>query len=209
MKKKDLIKQNYVLFERLQTANSEVLRLRYELEKLKKEFQEADKTEQNGETVSADTNVAEQEKLTEISSAQPIAEQEETMPAAETELSEDCADEIDVEPEETEFETSEEPITESFSDEETADISEIRQYGAEAIGKIVLQSAQNCNQLTAGGETRYKELVNLMLGKAEVAKGDILQIVLSEDPLTEQKAQIDVCREEALEYFETVMRQKD
>ncbi len=88
------------------------------------------------------------------------------------------------------------------------EVNDVTQYGAEIIGKIVVAAAQNSNTLTAGGETKYRELVNLILGKTEVAKADILSAVNSETTFEIKKNIIDDVYESTLEYFESVMAQR-
>ena len=52
------------------------------------------------------------------------------------------------------------------------------EYGASVIGKIVIEAAKACNRLTADGKADgAKELINLILGRTEVAKSEILSIV--------------------------------
>ncbi len=89
----------------------------------------------------------------------------------------------------------------SFSDGITA--------GAKTIGKIVLSSAEYCNRLTGAcaGENA-KELVNLILGRTEVAKGEILRLsALQIDPADRQLA-MERELNEAEDYFKSVMAQK-
>ena len=62
--------------------------------------------------------------------------------------------------------------------------------------------------LTVGGETRYIELVNLILGRAEVAKSEILAIVSLEEDFFVKKERIDGVFEKSKEYFESVMAQR-
>ena len=82
------------------------------------------------------------------------------------------------------------------------------EYASAVIGKIVVASAEHSNQLTVGGETRYIELVNLILGRAEVAKSEILAIVSLEEDFFVKKERIDGVFEKSKEYFESVMAQR-
>lgn len=83
-------------------------------------------------------------------------------------------------------------------------------YGAAVIGKTVLSAAKYCNFLTEAGEPQAaKELVNLILGRTEVAKAEILKIVSSEEDFEIKKQKIDGCFDSAAEYFESVMAQRD
>lgn len=81
-------------------------------------------------------------------------------------------------------------------------------YGAEIIGKIVVEAARLSNKLTGVDACENaKELVNLILGRTEVAKSEILSIVSSNaDYETKQKA-IDGQYDMAIEYFKSVMAQ--
>ena len=82
------------------------------------------------------------------------------------------------------------------------------EYASAVIGKIVVASAECSNQLTNGGETKYIELVNLILGRAEVAKSEILAIVSSKEEFLLKKEKIDEVFAKSTEYFESVMAQR-
>lgn len=82
------------------------------------------------------------------------------------------------------------------------------EYASAVIGKIVVASAECSNQLTVGGETKYIELVNLILGRAEVAKSEILGIVSLEEDFSLKKEKIDEVFAKSNEYFESVMAQR-
>ncbi len=95
----------------------------------------------------------------------------------------------------------------SFSVIDNIKLDEITQYGAEIIGKIVVSASQYSNSLTVGGNTKYRELVNLLLGRTEVAKADILAAVTSENTPDEIKNSINDIYDTTLEYFSSVMAQ--
>lgn len=82
------------------------------------------------------------------------------------------------------------------------------EYGAKVIGRIVRLAAEYSNRLSGGGELRYKELINLILGHTEVEKANILDIVLSQASSEDKRRMIDSCESSAKEYFESVMAQK-
>lgn len=89
-------------------------------------------------------------------------------------------------------------------------ISEDKQYGAEIIGKIVLKSAEYCTELSSCEQNaEIKELVNLILGRTEIAKAEILKIVSENLPLEAKKDMIDKERLGAEDYFLSVLAQKD
>lgn len=86
-------------------------------------------------------------------------------------------------------------------------IPEEIKIGAAVIGKLVIKSAELSNRLTAGGETRYRELVNLILGQTEVAKAKIYELAVSSTEKNEKYAAMRRCYAESADYFESVMQQ--
>lgn len=91
---------------------------------------------------------------------------------------------------------------------EFASVTEDTQYGANAIGKTVVSAAKFCNSLSARHDsTDTKELINLILGRTEVAKAEILKIVSGNSKLEEKKSLIDKERSAAEDYFRSVMAQ--
>lgn len=81
-------------------------------------------------------------------------------------------------------------------------------YGAEVIGKIVVEAAKKANALTAEANIDNKELVNLILGRTEVEKANILNIISSEYSDKEKYLRINECFNNAIEYFEDIIAQK-
>lgn len=89
-----------------------------------------------------------------------------------------------------------------------ADVSPEVDYGAAVIGKTVVEAAKCCNSVTANGNSELvKEVVNLILGRTEVAKSEILGIVSSEDSFDTKKQKIDAQYENAADYFKSVTAQ--
>lgn len=90
-----------------------------------------------------------------------------------------------------------------------AGISDETQYGAAVIGKIVVSAARHCNKLTAlnSGSENIKELVNLILGRTEVAKAEILEAVSNDSDFEEKKNLIDAKQQAAEDYFNSVCAQ--
>lgn len=81
-------------------------------------------------------------------------------------------------------------------------------YGAEIIGKIVVEAARLSNKLTGvDAGTNAKELVNLILGRTEVAKSEILNIVSTNVDFEAKRKAIDEQYNMAIEYFSSVMAQ--
>ena len=81
------------------------------------------------------------------------------------------------------------------------------EYGSKIIGKIVVSAAEYSNKLTSGGDSTHKELINLILGKTEIAKAEILSVIETDDPLDIKCLKIDQVAASANEYFESVAAQ--
>lgn len=81
------------------------------------------------------------------------------------------------------------------------------EYGAEVIGKIVVLAAEYSNKLTLGGNDNHKELLNLILGKTEIAKAEILTVTQSSETFEIKCVKMDQIAAVAKEYFESVIAQ--
>ena len=81
------------------------------------------------------------------------------------------------------------------------------EYGAKVIGSIVVCAAEYSNKLALGGDDRKKELVNLILGKTEIAKAEILGVIETNDPFDVKCNKIDQIAAVTKEYFESVAAQ--
>ncbi|MBQ8740877.1 MAG: hypothetical protein IJY79_04940 [Clostridia bacterium] len=81
------------------------------------------------------------------------------------------------------------------------------EYGAKVIGKIVVSAAEYSNKLTIGGDDSHKELVNLILGKTEMAKAEILSVIGTDDSFDVKCAKMDQIAAVSKEYFESVLAQ--
>ena len=89
-----------------------------------------------------------------------------------------------------------------------ANLSEETVYAGSVIGKIVVSAAKYCNLLTTLPENSMtKEQVNLILGRTEVAKSEILRELSKDTDFEEKKAAITALKESAEEYFKGVMAQ--
>lgn len=106
-------------------------------------------------------------------------------------------------------------VTEDKPEEPKAEVSEPElsdgmSAGAKIIGKIVLSSAEYCNALSgAAAPQNAKELLNLILGRTEVAKAEILRISALDIPREEKLAAMEQELAEAEDYFKSVMAQKN
>ncbi len=81
------------------------------------------------------------------------------------------------------------------------------EYGAKIIGSIVLSAAEYSNRLTIGGDDSKKELLNLILGKTEIAKAEILSVIETNDSFEIKCSKIDQIELVTKEYFESVSAQ--
>lgn len=81
------------------------------------------------------------------------------------------------------------------------------EYGAKVIGQIVVFAAEYSNKLTIGGDDSKKELVNLILGKTEMAKAEILSVIETNDAFDVKCAKMDQIAAVSKEYFESVLAQ--
>lgn len=87
-------------------------------------------------------------------------------------------------------------------------VSEDMEYASSVIGKIVVSAAKHCNRLTASSDSpETRELVNLILGRTEVAKANILKIISCEADILEKKQNIDRELEVCEDYFLSIMAQ--
>ena len=88
-------------------------------------------------------------------------------------------------------------------------VTDEHRYGAQIIGKIVVSAAKRCNQLTAAppNSNDVKELVNLILGRTEIAKAEILNIVESNSEFLNKQSLIDAQLNQCEDYFDSIMAQ--
>ncbi len=201
MHKKTLLKQNLDLFERLNGANARIAALERDLQERDRELENM-----NEQVLQLRRELALNEQA-----MQSQAVLEEVLPDLEIEtlpevnrISDSGVETSDI------INESEKTQTEIFEKNRDANLplcDNCIEYGSQIIGKIVVSAAQYSNSLTAGGETRYKELLNLILGKTEVAKAEILDITASEAEFDVKKHMIDSVYEQTVEYFESVMAQ--
>ena len=91
-----------------------------------------------------------------------------------------------------------------------AKLSKEAKAGAAAIGKIVIKATTSCNTLTSANDGfDPKELVNLILGRTEVAKAEILKIVEADMLLENKLSDIESIKSSAIDYIDSVMAQKE
>lgn len=83
----------------------------------------------------------------------------------------------------------------------------IMEFGAEIIGKIVIESAKYADLVTASASQDKKELLNLIMGKSEVCKAEILNIVTGSASTDVKISLINAQLSEAVDYFKSVVAQ--
>lgn len=101
----------------------------------------------------------------------------------------------------------EEVKTEVIDEVEEIVLPEDFTYASDIIGNIVIKAAGFINELTANDNPNKKELINLILGRTEIAKAEILNVVSSEVSFDAKKELIDTQFNEALEYFKSIIEQ--
>lgn len=80
-------------------------------------------------------------------------------------------------------------------------------YGADIIGKIVLKATEYNSKLSVDTTPDSRTLINLILGKTEFAKSEILSAISDDCGIETKKNKINTIMTEAFEYFESVMGQ--
>ena len=80
-------------------------------------------------------------------------------------------------------------------------------YGAAVIGTTVVAAAKYCEQLKT--RDNAKELINLILGRTEVTKAEILNIVTADTADEEKRRLIDKQFAAAEDYFASVTAQTE
>lgn len=141
------------------------------------------------------------EKVKELSAKQ----KEEIMPQPQVLKQEDSEQSATV----TETESTEESLTGEQTETNTfePDLSEWVQYGAVAIGTIVQESVKYSGKLSSAEGESKKELLSLIMGRAEVAKAEIFSITESDNSLEVKKELIDGVVSETVDYFKSVAAQ--
>lgn len=190
MRKRELMEQIEALTNKLLEADScieqlsnELIYKNNEIARLKEKLEKAENRELKEEITTEDT--------AEIS---PVNQPEQ---------------DAVTEPEEKE----EKPVIKDYNDFDfiaaaspKAEIS-AKDYSVKVIGKIVMESVKvNCVLASSENENK-KELINLVLGRTEVAKEEISSLLSCGLEEAEIKASIDKECEEVTEYFQSILGQ--
>ena len=192
MKKRELVKQNTRLFGQLDASAKEVKSLKAQLKETEKQLS----------LVTAELKDI-KSRLTEKTDEAIKTAPAETL-SADSKFDEPVITEI-VNGDTVKDNGFKNPETASFPQPE---LKEDLAYAADTIGKIVVESAKYSNELTAGGNPQYIELVNLILGKTEVSKSEILSVTREEIPVLVKKQKIEQIKNNTIEYFDSVMAQR-
>lgn len=79
-------------------------------------------------------------------------------------------------------------------------------YGAKAIGKIIVEATKTTADLSENAGSNAIEYINLVLGKAEVSKAEILNAVSGETDEKQKKMTIDGLVQKTCDYFEKIQK---
>lgn len=91
--------------------------------------------------------------------------------------------------------------------EENKALTEEMEEGAKVIGKAVIEATKICNLITEKGGEDSKELVNLVLGRCEVLKAEILAICCCEVNFEQKLSMMESEQTVALDYFNSILAQ--
>ena len=195
MRKKQLIEKMVELVEAMNKLEHQLKDAKAENEEMKATIamleaqlkvaeQVASKAQAEDAGFKVDVNVVEEANV-----AQEATEPQETVEPEET-----------AEPEKTvaplEIKTNEVPLADSA-----------KEYGSVIIGKLVIESVKYANLIGESDTSDKKELLNLIMGKAEVAKAEIFAATESEAAFEVKKDIINAQYAEALDYFKSAYGQ--
>ncbi len=91
--------------------------------------------------------------------------------------------------------------------EEKAVMSQEMEIGAKIIGQAVVEAAKVCNEITEKSGEDGKELINLVMGRCEVLKAEILAISLCEVNFQQKQEMMQTEKESAYDYFNSILAQ--
>lgn len=101
-------------------------------------------------------------------------------------------------------EEAQEPVE---SPDEPIVLDDVMEYGSRIIGMIVVESAKYADQISGSAGEDKKDLINLIMGKTEVCKAEILSITLCDAADESKRSLIDSQYTEAIDYFKSVVAQ--
>ena len=80
-------------------------------------------------------------------------------------------------------------------------------FASDIIGNIVIKAASAIEKLSEANKENKKELVNLVLGRTEIAKAEILNIISSDVSFEAKQELINSQYDDANEYFKSILEQ--
>lgn len=98
------------------------------------------------------------------------------------------------------------PITAELA-AEPVEVSDEIEYASQIIGDIVIKAVGCIDYISSNEKSNKKELINLILGRTEVAKAEILNIISSDVGETAKRDLINTQYAEAEEYFKSISEQ--
>ena len=90
---------------------------------------------------------------------------------------------------------------------EVPTLDDAMEYGAEIIGKIVVESARYSDMVNDKPSENTKDLINLIMGKTEICKAEILTIATRELDYNTKRDLMDSQLNDAIDYFKSVLAQ--
>lgn len=108
---------------------------------------------------------------------------------------------------ESTFESVVEMTSETPKLKESIELSDEFNFASDIIGDIVIKAARYINLLTESTNENKKELINLILGRTEIAKAEILNALSSEVTFLAKKDLINTQYDETIEYFKSIIEQ--
>ena len=97
--------------------------------------------------------------------------------------------------------------TVEIPDTSTPVIDDAMEYGAKIIGNIIVESAKYCDMLNNKPSENTKDLINLIMGKSEICKSEILTIAIGQLDYKTKCELMDSQANDALDYFKSVLAQ--
>jgi VanZ family protein len=218
--KKDLLRENYYLHKELKETADSNQRLYGVISDYKTQIEEL-KARLEGNTL--DVVPEEALEITETIIIDPKSLEDDELPEIKIEIEDDESDESEIFEETTipelpEISETEDPqkaednsaVEEALKQQlDVIQLSSEMSYAATVIGQAVIKVTKLCNELVKTDEQNEmrKELVNLALGRTEILKSEIHKILQSEIPFDEKKELIEKERDDAYDYFDSIIAQ--
>ena len=218
--KKDLLRENYYLHKELKETADSNQRLYGVISDYKTQIEEL-KAQLEENTV--DVVPEEALEITETIIIDPKSLEDDELPEIKIEIKDDESDESEIFeeitiPELPEISETEDPqksednsaVEEALKQQlDEIQLSSEMSYAATVIGQAVIKVTKLCNELVKTDEQNEmrKELVNLALGRTEILKSEIHKILQSEIPFDEKKELIEKERDDAYDYFDSIIAQ--